>query len=59
MLLAIAAGSVIALPLAGPAVARFGSRRAVTATAVLTGLALVVVALGYRSGVVAVVAGLF
>jgi MFS family permease len=59
VLLSIAAGSVIALPLAGPVVARIGSRRTVQIMAVLDGLALVVVGLGYVAGVVPVVAGLF
>ncbi len=59
VLLAIAAGSVPALPLSGPIVSRFGSRRTVTVMAVLAGTALVVVALGYRVGVAPVVVGLF
>ena len=59
VLLSLAAGSVISLPLAGPIVARFGSRRTVMATGVLGGVGLVVVAVGYRSGVAPVVAGLF
>ena len=59
VLLSLAAGSVISLPLAGPIVARFGSRRTVMATGVLGGVGLVVVGVGYRSGVVPVVAGLF
>jgi MFS family permease len=59
VLLSLAAGSVISLPLAGPIVARFGSRRTVMATGVLGGVGLVVVAFGYRVGVVPVVAGLF
>ncbi|HXD64946.1 MAG TPA: MFS transporter [Solirubrobacteraceae bacterium] len=59
LLLSLAAGSVISLPLAGPIVARFGSRRTVTVTGVLGGLGLVVVAVGYRIGVAPVAAGLF
>jgi MFS family permease len=59
VLLAIAAGSVISLPSSGPVVARFGSRRTVTATAMLAGVGLVVVAFGYRAGVAPVVAGLW
>jgi MFS family permease len=59
LLLSLAAGSVISLPLAGPIVARFGSRRTVMATGVLGGLGLIVVAVGYRIGVAPVVAGLF
>jgi fucose permease len=59
VLLAIAAGSVPALPLSGPIVSRFGSRRTVTVMSVLAGVALAVVALGYRVGVAPVVVGLF
>jgi MFS family permease len=59
LLLSIAAGSVISLPLAGPVVARFGSRRTVMATGVLGGAGLVVVAVGYRIGVAPVAVGLF
>jgi MFS family permease len=59
VLLSLAAGSVISLPLAGPIVARFGSRRTVMTTGVLGGVGLVVVAFGYRIGVAPVVAGLF
>jgi fucose permease len=59
VLLAIAAGSVISLPLSGPVVARFGSRRTVAVTAALAGVGLVLVAVGYRIGVAPVVAGLF
>ncbi len=59
VLLAIAAGSVIALPMSGPVVTRFGSRRTVQAMSVLAGVGLVVVAVGYRYGVAPVVAGLF
>jgi MFS family permease len=59
VLLALAAGSVISLPLAGTIVARFGSRRTVMATGALGGLGLVVIAVGYRIGIAPVVAGLF
>ena len=59
LLLAIAAGAVIALPSSGPVVGRFGSRRAVAATAVLGGAGLVTVAAGYEIGVAPVAAGLF
>jgi MFS family permease len=59
VLLSLAAGSVISLPLAGPIVARFGSRRTVTATGVLGGLGLIVVGVGSRIGVAPVVTGLF
>ena len=59
VLLAIAGGSVLALPLSGPVVTRYGSRRTVAATAVLAGAGLLVVATGYRVGVAPVVVGLF
>ena len=59
VLLAIAAGSVISLPLAGPFVARFGSRRTVQVMALVDAVALVVVGLGYLGGVAPVVVGLF
>jgi MFS family permease len=59
VLLSVAAGSVISLPLAGPIVARFGSRRTVMVTGAVGGVGLAVVALGMRAGVAAVVAGLF
>ena len=59
VLLAIAAGSVVALPLSGPLIARFGSRRTVTLTAVLLAVALAVVAVGSEVGVLVLVVGLF
>jgi MFS family permease len=59
VLLAIAAGSLLALPLSGPLIARFGSRRTVLLTSLLLAAALVVVAAGAHVGVVLLVAGLF
>ncbi len=59
VLLATAAGSLIALPLSGPVVTRLGSRRTVMAMALTAGAGMVVVGLGYQVGVVAVVVGLF
>jgi predicted MFS family arabinose efflux permease len=59
VLLAIAAGSVIALPLSGVIVGHFGSRWTVRTTALLAAVALAVVSLGYLVGVVPVVIGLF
>ncbi|MFI7587011.1 MFS transporter [Spongisporangium articulatum] len=58
VLLAIAFGSLIALPLSGGLVHRFGSRRTVATLAVGDGMAVAVVAVGYRFGVVPVVLGL-
>jgi MFS family permease len=59
VLLAAALGAVIALPLSGPIVNRFGSRRAVAAGAVLAGAGLATVAAGDAIGVAPVVVGLF
>jgi len=59
VLLAIAAGSLVALPLAGPVAQRYGSRHTVAAMAALMAVSLVTVALGYFGGLVPVVAGLF
>jgi predicted MFS family arabinose efflux permease len=58
VLLTIAAGSIVSLLLAGQIVTRFGSRRTVTAMAILLGLSLTAVAIGYRYGVTPVVAAL-
>jgi predicted MFS family arabinose efflux permease len=58
VLLSIAAGSIIALVLSGQLVTRYGSRRVVTAMAALMGVAMVIVALGYRIGVLPVIIGL-
>jgi predicted MFS family arabinose efflux permease len=59
VLLAIATGSILSLLAAGQIVHRFGSRLIVTVMAVLLGIALTVVAVGYRFGVLPVVIGLF
>ncbi|GIF05340.1 MFS transporter [Actinoplanes siamensis] len=59
VLLATAVGSITSLPLAGHLVGRFGSRRTVAVMAVLLGVALTAVAVGYQVGVAPVVAGLY
>lgn len=59
VLLAIAAGSLLALPLSGPVVTRIGSSRTVAWMAVLLGVGLATAALGSMAGVVPVVIGLF
>jgi len=59
VLLAIAAGSLLALPLSGPVVSRIGSSRTVLAMAVLLGAGLTIAALGATRSVVPVVIGLF
>jgi MFS family permease len=59
VLLAIAAGSVVSLPLAGQIVAHFGSRRTITVMSVLLMVGLGGAAVGYRYGVAPVWIGLF
>ena len=59
VLLAIATGSLIALPLAGTVVQRLGSGRTVAVMAVIEGVGLAVVAVGYLAGVLPVLIGLF
>jgi predicted MFS family arabinose efflux permease len=59
VLLAVAAGSVVALPSSGALVHRIGSRRTVSVMALLVGVGLLTVALGYLVGTVPVVIGLF
>jgi MFS family permease len=58
VLLSVSAGSVTALPLAGPVVSRFGSRRTVIAAAALFGAGMATVAAGTLAGVAPVVVGL-
>jgi predicted MFS family arabinose efflux permease len=58
VLLAIAAGSIVALPLAGHIVTHFGSRRTAMAMAALLGVSLSATAIGYRYGVAPVTVGL-
>ncbi len=59
VLLAIAAGSLVALPLAGTIVHRVNSRRTVAGMSVLLAIGLAVVSIGYRAGVVPLLVGLF
>ncbi len=59
VLLAVAIGSVLALPLAGPVVTRVGSRRVVGSMAVLVGSALALLAVGYRVSIWLVVVAFF
>ena len=59
VLLAIAVGSVIAMPSSGPLVARYGSRRVVATMAVIGGCAMVLVGFGHMAGVIPLVIGLF
>ncbi|MDQ2755943.1 MAG: MFS transporter [Actinomycetota bacterium] len=58
VLLSIAAGSIVALTVAGLLVGRLGSQRVVAAMALVLGVGLVGVALGYRSGVAPLVVAL-
>src|SRR6476469_7354211 len=59
VLLSIAAGSVVALPLAGPVIDRLGSRHTVAAMSLLLGVGLATVAVGYVVALALVVVGLF
>ena len=59
ILLSIAAGAVIAMPLAGLVVNRFGPARTVAVLSTLLSVGLVVLALGTPVGVLPVVLGLF
>lgn len=59
VLLAIAAGTFITLPLSGVLIHQFTSRGTVLASGLLASVALVLVAAGYLIGVVPVVMGLF
>jgi predicted MFS family arabinose efflux permease len=59
VLLATAVGSITSLPLAGHIVGRFGSRRTVTAMALVLGVAMSAVGVGYQFGVLPVVIGLY
>src|ERR687889_1930683 len=59
VLLAVALGSLIALPLAGVVVTRLGTARTISIMAVCLAVGLTVVALGYTTGILPVVVGLF
>ncbi len=59
VLLAIATGAVLSLPLSGPLIAWLGPRRAVSISAVLFSAGLAIVATGYLVGLATVVVGLF
>jgi MFS family permease len=59
ILLSMAVGSVIALPLAGLVVTRLGAARCVAIMALILATGLAIVAVGYRYGVTPVVIGLF
>ena len=59
VLLSIAIGSVIALPLAGIIVTRVGAATTITVMAVVLSVGLAVVAVGHHHGVPPVVVGLF
>jgi predicted MFS family arabinose efflux permease len=58
MLLSLACGSVVALPVSGQIVHRFGPRRTVMAMGWLLSAALALIAVGYRYGEAPVVVGL-
>lgn len=59
ILLSIAIGSTIAMPLSGLVITRIGERRAVLVMSLISALGLATVAVGYQHGIPLVVAGLF
>jgi MFS family permease len=59
LLLTIAVGAVLVLPLSGPVVTRMGPRRAITMVALIVSASLGVIALGYSFSPSLLVAGLF
>jgi predicted MFS family arabinose efflux permease len=59
VLLSVALGSLVALPLAGLIVTRFGAARTIMVMAVLLAVGLVIVSFGYRVGIPPVAVGLF
>lgn len=59
VLLSLAAGSTLALPLAGVVVHRLGARRTVQLMAMINSASLVMMAVGHQFGVVPLVIGLF
>jgi MFS family permease len=59
VLLSVAAGSLLSLPLSGTIIHRIGSRRTVEVMATVVGAGIATVALGYLVGVLPVVIGLF
>ena len=59
VLLAIAIGSVLSMPLSGLIVGRLGTARTVAVMALVAAAGLAIAGLGYRVGVLPVVVGLF
>jgi MFS family permease len=59
VLLAIAIGSLISMPMAGVVISRLGAARTISAMSLSVAVGLTTAALGYRSGVAPVVVGLF
>jgi MFS family permease len=59
ILLSIAIGSTIAMPLSGLVITRIGERRTVLVMSLISALGLATVAVGYQHGIQPVVAGLF
>ena len=59
LLLAIAIGSLISMPLAGVVISKLGAARTISAMSFVLAVGLATAALGYRSGTAPVAAGLF
>jgi predicted MFS family arabinose efflux permease len=59
VLLAIAIGSLVSMPLAGVVISRLGAARTITAMSLIGTTGLATAAIGYRHGVAPVIPGLF
>jgi MFS family permease len=59
ILLCIAIGSAVSIPLSGVVIVRIGEARTVTITALIAAVGLAAVAVGYQFGIAPVAAGLF
>jgi fucose permease len=59
LLLCIAAGSVLAMPLAGAVINRIGSKRTIVVTSITVASGMGIASIGYQIGVIPVAIGLF
>jgi MFS family permease len=59
VLLAIAVGSLVSMPLAGVVISHLGAARTISVMSLILAAGLVTAAIGYRSGVAPVIPGLF
>ena len=59
VLLAIAIGSLVSMPLAGVVISHLGAARTITVMSIIGAIGLATAAIGYRYGVAPVIPGLF